>query len=425
MKHNVAVIGLGYVGYPLAVLAAKKGHQVTAIDVSKTKVSLVNAGKSPLAEEPADPVLRTDAIRATTDFSAVAQADFVIICVPTPIHHNKQPDLSPVKSACLAIAEHLQKGTTIVLESTVNPGVSEEVILPLIEESSGLVAGKDFQLSHCPERINPGDAKWKVHNIPRVVGSYTPLGLKKTVAFYQSIIEGNVVPMQSLKEAEAVKIVENSFRDVNIAFVNELAMSFDVLGINTKRVIDAAATKPFAFMAHYPGCGVGGHCIPVDPYYLIEYARGHGFEHQLLVNSRRINGGMPAYAISRLFDALNDVQLAISGTNVTVLGLSYKANIADMRESPVLEIIDLLKSRNANVTVFDPYVLEQSNVKSLDAALKGAQAVILATAHEEFLGLSVKELQKAGIVAFVDGRNAFDPEEFKNSSIVYRGIGVA
>lgn len=425
MKKTIAVIGLGYVGYPLAKLAASKGYEVIGVDLSRDKVRAVNEGKSPLAEEPDYDALSAGTITATSDFAGITKAQFIIICVPTPIHPNKQPDLTPLKSACVEIAKYLVSGQTVVLESTVNPGISEEVILPLLEESSGLTAGKDFQLSHCPERINPGDEKWKVHNIPRVVGSYTKVGLEKTVAFYRTILEGDVLAMDSLKEAEAVKIVENSFRDINIAFVNELAMSFDRLGINVTKVISAAGTKPFAFMPHYPGAGVGGHCIPVDPYYLIEYAREHGFEHDLLSLGRRINNSMPAYTITRLFDALNEVKLPILDTKVVVLGLSYKPNIADIRESPVFEIISLLEERGASLTTYDPYVVEQSQAKDLAEALEGAQAVVLATAHKEFLTLDPTELAKMGVKVIVDGRNALDPEAFRAAGIVYKGIGVS
>lgn len=424
-SKRVAVIGLGYVGFPLAALAAKKGYEVTAVDISAEKVAAVNKGESPLEDEPAAAPEVMARLHATTDFSVIKDIDTVIVCVPTPVHENHEPDLGPLSSAIAAIGAHIRPGHLVISESTVNPGVSDDVLLPLLEQASGLKCGTDFHLSHCPERINPGDPKWKVHNIPRVVGSYDKVGLKRSVEFYKSILEGEIVPMDSLKEAEAVKIIENCFRDVNIAFVNELAMSFDKLGINVKKIIQGASTKPFAFMPHFPGCGVGGHCIPVDPYYLIEYARTQDFEHEFLATARRINNQMPDYTITRLMDGLNEAGLALKGTKVALLGVSYKSNIADYRESPSFKLIELLKEKGADVTVYDPYVLSKSTVKTLKEALTSAEAVLLATNHDEFLAVTPEELVDYGVKVYVDGRNACEPQPFKEAGIVYRGIGVS
>lgn len=269
---SIAVIGLGYVGLPLALLAERKGFAVIGLDIDKEKISLIRNKVSPFKDDAISEELKSTSIVVTTEPSSLAEVDVIIICVPTPVHKNHLPNLEPVIRASKSIAQYLKRGQLVVLESTVNPGVSENVIIPLLEES-GLKAGKDFYVSHCPERINPGDTKWSLVNIPRVVGSLEKVGLEKTLALYRSLIEADIVPMHSLKEAEAVKVVENSFRDINIAFVNELAMSFSTLGIDVTNVIKGAATKPFAFMPHFPGVGVGGHCIPVDPYYLIEYAQ--------------------------------------------------------------------------------------------------------------------------------------------------------
>jgi UDP-N-acetyl-D-glucosamine dehydrogenase len=278
-NKTISIIGLGYVGLPLALLAAKKGYRVIGVIKNPEKAKLINERISPIQDEKIIEDLKTTTLEATTDFSRIKEAIIVIVCVPTPIDCNHMPNLEPVESATRNVGIYLQKGQTVIMESTVNPGVCEEVMLPILEKESGLKSGIDFYFAHCPERINPGDPKWNVENINRVVGSLEEKGLDIATSFYQSILTGSIMRMGNLKEAEACKVVENSFRDINIAFVNELALSFAKLGIDAVRVIDGAATKPFAFMAHYPGCGVGGHCIPVDPYYLIEYAKKKGFFH--------------------------------------------------------------------------------------------------------------------------------------------------
>lgn len=421
MKQKVAIIGLGYVGLPLAVQTALKGYDVTGIDLDEPKISSINKGVSPITDEFVEDNLKPGFMEATTDMSVVKNADIVIICVPTPVKNDYQPDLGPLKGAVSAAAKHLKKGALLIIESTINPGVSDEVILPLIEEEFGLEPGKDFYLSHCPERINPGDPKWTVANIPRVVGSFDEVGLKKTVEFYESIVDASIKPMGSLKEAEAVKVVENSFRDVNIAFVNELAMSFSALGINVVNVINGAATKPFAFMAHYPGAGVGGHCIPVDPYYLIEYARSYGFDHDFLSLARKINNKMPEFTVERLIDGLNEAGLALSRSRVIILGLSYKPNVGDDRESPSYKIIKILKQKGVKrVDTFDPYFADKSTATSLEDALKDKDAVIIATAHKEFMEI---DYDASGTKVLVDGRNAL-PVKTDYSRVVYRGIGV-
>ncbi|MEX0748975.1 MAG: nucleotide sugar dehydrogenase [Candidatus Saccharimonadales bacterium] len=423
-KQTVAIVGLGYVGLPLALLTAEKDYEVIGIDLDTKKNELINQGRSPITDDFVDKRLGKVKLQATDKADELRTADIIIVCVPTPVHHDYQPDLGPLKGACTTVAQNLAKGTLLIIESTINPGVSEEVLLPLLEEASGLKAGEDFDLSHCPERINPGDEKWNVQNIPRVVGSYTQEGLDRTVAFYESILDAAVKPMGSLKEAEAVKVVENSFRDVNIAFVNELAMSFSTLGINVVNVINGAATKPFAFMPHYPGMGVGGHCIPVDPYYLIEYAKQSGFNHEFLMLARNINNGMPEFAIEQLIDGLNEVGIALSRARVAVLGLSYKPNVGDDRESPSYVLIDKLKDKGAEVTTFDPYFTEQSSAKSLEAACEGAEAVVIATAHKDFLDMDIDRLKGAGIKVVIDGRNCLDKSRITDNGITYRGIGV-
>ncbi|NUQ57299.1 MAG: nucleotide sugar dehydrogenase [Candidatus Paceibacter sp.] len=423
-SETVAVIGLGYVGLPLALIAAKKGYEVFGIDINKEKVELVNSGKSPFKDELAERELKAGTtMKAFADFAKVKESDIVVICVPTPVYENHMPDLRPVEGACRGIAPFVKKGQLIILESTVNPGVCDDIVIPILEKETNMKAGVDFYVAHCPERINPGDPKYNVENINRVVGSLEEKGLKMALDFYGSIITGTIKPMGSLKEAESVKVVENSFRDINIAFVNELAMSFAKLGIDIVNVINGCATKPFAFMAHYPGCGVGGHCIPVDPYYLIEYAKEKGFEHDFLRQARRINNHMPKFTVEQAIAGLNEKKKAINGAKVAVLGLAYKAGIDDSRESPSFEIIKHLKAVGANVASYDPFVLKQSTTQSLDEALDGAVAVIVATNHKMFKEMTPDYLKRKGAEVVVDGRNCLNKEDFTQSGIVYKGIG--
>lgn len=424
MQKTVAVIGLGYVGLPLAVRAVERGYKVIGFDTHTEKVAVLKKKKSPIEDRYLIENIPKFPFEATTDPKRLCDADIVLICVPTPVDEMYYPDLEPVISAATVSAEHLKKGALVVLESTVNPGVSEEVIRPIFEKH-GHKLGKDVFIAHCPERINPGDEKWNVTNIPRVVGAFDAKGLKLALEFYRAIVDGEIRPMKSIREAEAVKVVENSFRDINIAFVNELARSFDKLGIDVKDVILGASTKPFSFMPHFPSCGVGGHCIPVDPYYLIERAKRAGFDHKFLRLAREINNDMPNYTVEILQDALNSVKLPLNGTTVGVLGIAYKANIDDVRESPSVQIIEHLKRHGANVETFDPHIPAQSSAKSLDAILKKSAALILATDHREFKdAITPALLKKHKIKVFIDGKNAFaDKVAFKKAGIVYKGIG--
>jgi UDP-N-acetyl-D-glucosamine dehydrogenase len=422
-KNKITVVGLGYVGLPLALLAGRKGYQVVGVDRDDNKVKKINNKIAPYKDMNITNFLKDSNIHATTKWEEMTGSSIIIVCVPTPVNHQHKPDLDPVKDSCIQIGKHLQKGQLVILESTVNPGVCEEVVCPILEEMSGMKVNKDFYLAHCPERINPGDKNWNVENIPRVIGSLDTQGLKKGLEFYRSIVEAEIKPMGSIKEAEAVKIVENSFRDVNIAFVNELAQSFYHLGIDVMNVIGGASTKPFSFMAHYPGCGVGGHCIPVDPYYLIEYAKKNGYKHRFLALARNINNGMPAFTVGLAETLLDEKNQSLLGAKVAVLGLAYKANIDDCRESPSFKIIEQLEKKGAKVSTYDPYIKDKSNAISLQEAIQDAKLLIIATAHSEFKKLTPLFFIRHNVSIIVDGQNCLPREKFIQAGIIYEGIG--
>lgn len=419
--QTVCIIGLGYVGLPLAVRCVEKGYETFGLDLDARKVALINQGKSPIEEKFLEQYFPDIKPVATTDEKIIRKADIVLVCVPTPVDTMYNPDLEPVRSAIQMISRNLKKGALVVLESTVNPGVSEEVIAPIFA-SHKQKNGLDVHIAHCPERINPGDPKWNVTNLPRVVGAMDKKGLQIALKFYQSIIDADIRPMKSIRAAEATKIVENSFRDINIAFVNELAKSFDKMDIDIKDVIEGASTK-FSFMPHYPSCGVGGHCIPVDPYYLIERAKRSGFDHKFLKIAREVNNSMPEYTVELTQDALNEIKLPMKDTPIGVLGISYKANVDDVRESPYFKIVKHLKIHKAKILSFDPHVLRLSDVKNLEAILKKSQALIITTGHTEFKEIDPKTFQKFGIKVIIDGANCLDKDAIKKLGIIYKGIG--
>lgn len=423
-SEPVAVVGLGYVGLPLALLAAEQGYPTIGIDIDDSKIAKLQAGNSYIGDV-SDESVTSSTAEFTTDISRIQQSKIVIICVPTPVTKSKMPDLEPIKNAIKAVAPHLQPGTMLIAESTVNPSVCDSILVPLLESSCDLRVGHELDFVHCPERINPGDSKWDVRTINRVIGGDTPRAVKRGAAFYESIIDADVRQMASLKEAEAVKIIENTFRDINIAFVNELSMSFHKMGISLKSVIDGASTKPFAFMPHYPGTGVGGHCIPVDPYYLIEYARGFGFEHKFLSLARSINEQMPNFTVELLREALDSKGKKLEKIKVGVLGLAYKSGIADDRESPAYAVLKLLEDSSGGVKAFDPHVPGKSTAASLEELLEYADALVLVTAHKEFAEITPGLLKKHGIVALADGRGTFGPikQELEEAGVAYQGIG--
>ncbi len=424
VSKTVTVIGLGYVGLPLACLCVEKGFKTYGVDKDRKKINMLNRGVNYLTDAPElDPIVKTKKLQCGTNFEVVKKSDIIVICVPTPVDEERNPDLTPVKDACKKTAKFLKKGQLVILESTINPGVCDEIVKPLMDSVSGIEAGKDYYLAHSPERVNPGDPKWKVRNIPRTVGAISPKGLKMALAFYNKILDSNIMGMNTIKEAEATKVIENSFRDINIAFVNELAKSFDKMGIDLYEVLKGAATKPFAYLPHWPSLGVGGHCIPVDPYYLIKRAQQSGFDHKFLKMSREINNSMPSYTVGLLSKCLNEIQRSVKGTTIGVLGLSYKGNVADKRESPAVEVVKLLKERQANVEIYDPYLPEDSTVKSLDKILKKSEAIVVASNHEEFKLITAKDLKKNGVKVVVDGKNILNKKQILKAGMIYKGIG--
>ncbi len=426
---KLTVVGLGYVGLPLAVLACEKGWSVTGLDVNEAKVKQINEGVSPIDGEAIARDLTAYPITATTDAAVVADADVIVIAVPTPVTADHLPDLTPLKGAVTSIRPYLKGGQVLVVESTINPGVMDEAVLPLLREQEGLpleesMTDTPLYIAHCPERINPGDPKWNVRNIPRVLGGYSKAGVAAAAAFYESVLEAPVKIMASITEAEAVKILENTFRDINIAFINEMAKSFAKIDIDITHVIAGASTKPFAFMPHFPGNGVGGHCISVDPYYMIERGRQAGFDHEFLKLARHINNSMPAYTVDLMTRGLEELAISPTEATVALLGLAYKKDIADLRESPALEIRELLTAQVGSVRVFDPHVPNESTVKSVAEALAEAQVLLLATNHTAFTDeLTPEKIKAAGIRLVIDGKNALDGDGIAALGIPYFGIG--
>jgi UDP-N-acetyl-D-glucosamine dehydrogenase len=393
---TVAIVGLGYVGLPLAILSAERGYNVVGFDIDEVKIAQLEKREANFLSDAESKAFRkAKNLSISSDERLLDRATAYIVCVPTPVHEDHEPDLLPLQSASEIVGRHLKKGDVVIVESTVNPGVCEKVSLPALEKKSGITRD-DFYFAHCPERINPGDPRWNVRTIPRVIGGRNRESLDKAVAIYRSLIDAEIVPMQSIKEAEAVKMVENSFRDINIAFVNELAMAFDKAGIDIVNVIQGASTKPFAFMPHFPGCGVGGHCIPVDPYYLIRYGAENGFEHRFLATARRINERMPAYTVKLVEEALAEKNRSLSGATIALLGLAYKRDVPDLRESPALVIEKILKEKGARVQAYDPYVARISGMRTVEDALSGADAAIIATDHSLFRDLNAIRFFQCG-----------------------------
>ncbi|HEU4937090.1 MAG TPA: nucleotide sugar dehydrogenase [Vicinamibacterales bacterium] len=356
---RVGIVGLGYVGLPLAVELGKAGFHVTGIDLDDRKIRSINSGQSYIPDvttKDVESLTRAGKLDATTDFSVVKTLDTINICVPTPLRKTKDPDMSYIVSAVESIAEHLHPGLLICLESTTYPGTTDELVQPMLE-AKGMKTGTDFFLAFSPERVDPGNPTFHTSNVPKVVGGVTESCQKLAAALYGSAIE-TIIPVSSTRVAEMVKLLENTFRAVNIALVNELALMCDRMNIDVWEVVNAARTKPFGFMAFYPGPGLGGHCIPIDPFYLSWKAKQSGFDPRFIELAGHINGAMPEYVVGKVGEALNTKRKAINGAKILIAGVAYKREIDDMRESPALDVMGLLRDKGAIVSYVDPYVPE-------------------------------------------------------------------
>jgi UDP-N-acetyl-D-glucosamine dehydrogenase len=395
MENPIAIVGLGYVGLPLSLQFCRKGISIIGLDIDRAKVDRLNRGESFIHHIPAASVAQevtSGRFRASCEFSEVSKCGAVVICVPTPLNKNREPDISYIIATGKAIAPHLRKGVLVVLESTTYPGTTDEDLRKVLEEGSGLKAGTDFHLAFSPEREDPGNPDSVVAKIPKVVGGLTPECLKRATELYSAALN-TVVPVSSCRAAEATKLLENIFRGVNIALVNELKVVYDAMGIDVWEVIEAAKTKPFGFMAFYPGPGLGGHCIPIDPFYLTWKAREYGMSTRFIELAGEINTAMPDYVIHRLSDTLNDAGKPLRGSKVLLVGLAYKANVDDARESPGYVLLDKMKSKGCEVSYYDPYipVIGPSREHGHWAGTKcvawdqktisGFDAVLIATAH--------------------------------------------
>jgi len=392
------VIGLGYVGLPLAVEIARSGYRVLGFDVSNRVVDLVNAGESHIQDVPTETLatlVHGGLIEATCDLNRLAECDCISICVPTPLNKTKDPDLSYVVQAALAVKHALRPGQLVILESTTYPGTTREVLLPKFEEDEQLKVGEDFFLCFSPERVDPGNLLWQTRNTPKVIGGITPACAEVGTAFYSTVFD-EMVPVESAEAAELVKVYENTFRMINIALANELAQACDVLGVDVWGVIDAAATKPFGFMKFTPGPGLGGHCIPLDPHYLSWKMRTLAFKTRLIELASEINSEMPAFVVRKVADSLNDVSKPLRGSRVLLLGVAYKRDIDDLRESPALEIVRMLQEKGAKVSFHDAFcpVIEDDghtplqglplqSVALTDQVLKEADCVVVVTDHSD------------------------------------------
>ena len=388
----VGVVGLGYVGLPLAVEKAKAGFKTIGFDVQKTKVEMVNAGHNyigDVVDSDLSKLVAEGMLQATTDFSFVKDVDFIAICVPTPLDTHQQPDISYVKSSAEAISKYIKRNTMVVLESTTYPGTTEELIKPILESGSGLKCGEDFYLGFSPERVDPGNLIYKTKNTPKVVGAIGNDATHVISAMYRAVLDGEVFSVSSPAIAEMEKILENTYRNINIGLVNELSRLCNKMGISIWEVIDAANTKPYGFQAFYPGPGLGGHCIPLDPYYLTWKAREYGFHTTLIENSMVINDSQPEYCVERAMYILNRHQKSINGANILILGVAYKQDIDDYRESPALVLIDKLNDVGANVEYYDPWVVTYkrhsksfySITNLIPEKIKQYDLVIIACAH--------------------------------------------
>jgi len=420
---RVAVLGMGYVGLPFATVFAEAGFQVTGIDPIAQKMDLLNAGKSYIMDVPTEKVkslVNASRLKGTTDYSVLSQIDAVAICVPTPLRQTGDPDLSFIVSAAEGIAPYVHKGMVVVLESSTYPGTTRELVLPTLTEKSGLKVGEDIFVAFSPERVDPGREDWTTKNTPKVIGGMTKKCTEVSAAWYSQALD-KVVPVSSTEVAEMAKLLENTFRMINIGFVNELALMCDRLGVDVWEVIDAAATKPFGFMKFLPGPGLGGHCIPIDPLYLSWKLRSLNYTARFIELASEINTNMPRFVISKVQDALNDHQKPIKGSKVLVLGAAYKPDIDDLRESPAIDVIRLLQQKGAVVSYHDPYIPQikhdgwtVKSIKNLDEGIKTADCVVIVTNHKAYDYKAL--LNDAKLI--VDTRNALGTAGMDNPKVV-------
>ncbi|HSU72549.1 MAG TPA: UDP binding domain-containing protein [Candidatus Binatia bacterium] len=452
-RKKIAVIGLGYVGFPLASLADRKGHDVIGIDCDAKRIELLQKRILPYHAPQLARELEQSHIQFTTDYDALKDVSDIITCVPTPVYDDKTPDLRPIEGAAREIGKRLQRHQNVVLESTVNPGVTEEVMLPILEHYSNLRGGLDFHIAHCPERINPGDDGWPLELIPRVVGSNSAEGRRRNVELYESLLDlgvhtrreviygveqdvqylVRVMPLSTIMAAELVKVGENSDSNLMLGGHGQLAQYCKKRDINLEEVVAGMETKPFGWFRKYPrpGTGVGGHCIPVDLHYLTKDARKHGVALSLYEESAAVNDGMPAFTGELVNECLNDVQRPLNGSTVAVLGLAYKENLDDIRDTPAFPLIQYLRERHAIVRAYDPHVprervpdeFQDCLATTLDEAVQGADAIVVATAHREFREqLTGSYLASKKVRAAVDGRNCIDGDDCTNAGIVFRAV---
>mgnify|MGYP001622962263 FL=1 len=408
----VGIVGLGYVGLPLAVEMAEAGYKTIGFDVQSKKVDSVNAGHNYIGDIVGDKLknmVETGYLRATSDFDFISGVDAVAICVPTPLDKYQQPDISYVKSSTESVAQHVHPGMLVVLESTTYPGTTQELLKPILEQS-GLKCGEDFFLAFSPERVDPGNKQYKTKNTPKVVGGITPDCTKIAASLYRNVLDGGVYEVSSPAVAEMEKLLENTYRNINIGLANEMAIICNRMGINVWEVIDAAKTKPYGFQAFYPGPGLGGHCIPLDPFYLTWKAREYDYHTRLIETSGEINTGMPEYVVDRVMKVLNRNKKAMNGAKVLVLGVAYKNDIDDYRESPALNVIDHLIEQGAETVYYDPFIPEykhkgkvHTGEKELtDDLIRNADIVVICTAHTCFDYDHIQKLAKE----IFDTRNA-------------------
>lgn len=420
---KVAIIGIGYVGLPLAAVLAEAGFEVIGVDPMQEKVDLLNQGTSYIEDVPTRTIkalVDADKLSATTDFSVLANVDAISICVPTPLRKTGDPDLSYIIKASEDIAKYLHSGMVIILESTTYPGTTQELVLPLLTENNDFIEGEDFFLAFSPERVDPGREDWTTINTPKVIGGITQVSSDVASAFYGQALE-TLVPVSNAMVAEMAKLLENTFRMVNIGMVNELALMCDRLGVDVWEVIDAAATKPFGFMKFTPGPGLGGHCIPIDPLYLSWKLRELNYSARFIDLASEINTGMPEYVIERTASALNEVAKPINGSKILVLGAAYKPDIDDLRESPALDILGLLHKKKAKVSYHDPYVpafthdgVDWVSVPDLEKAIDDADCVLIVTNHKTYNYEMI--LNRATLI--LDTRNALGKAGLNHPKVV-------